>query len=109
MGFEVQVYQRTMPEGMLGVDGETRFFKKYELHINGKAFAAGMESIPEVIDEISGTFGRKYESDEVIISSPPRPQDTKLRALWPYERREFMKRAPLLSYVPGFVSGFLPN
>ena len=108
MGFEVQVYRRAMPEGMLGVDGEL-CLGKYECHMNGRAFAAGMESISEVVDEISGTFGRKCESDEVIISSPPRPQDTKLRTLLPYERREFMQRAPLLSYVPGFVSGFLPN
>jgi len=103
MGFEVQIYKRRMPEGTLDVDGEPRS-RKYELHMNGKPFAAGMESIPEVIDEISETFNRKCDSNEVTVSSQE-PEDHKLITLTSYERTEFVKRAPLLSYA----IGFLPN
>lgn len=105
MGFEVQVFKRAFPKGMLGVDGKTRFLKKYELHMNGKPFAAGMESIPETISEISGTFKYRHcESDEIVVSSPE-PQDPNLAALTAYERMDFIRRATLLS----FATGFLPN
>lgn len=105
MGFEIQVYRRKMPEGTLGIDCEP-CLGKYEVHLNGRCFAAGMETIPEVISEISATFrGRVRDSDEVIISSFT-PEDPSLRPLNGHERAEFVKRAPLLNYANGF---FLPN
>ena len=69
MGFVVQVYKRKMPEGTPGVDPAVQLLQKYELHRNGEVFAAGMETIQEVIDEISETCRNRYDSDEVTISS----------------------------------------
>jgi len=102
MGFEVQVYRRQMPEGTLGVDGEL-CLGKYECHMSGRCFAAGMESIPEVITEISETFRNRYESSDELVISSPEPLDPKLRSLVGTERKEFMKRAPMLSYAVGFL------
>lgn len=104
MGFLVQVYRRTFPEGTLNVDCE-RSWGKYEVHLNGRPFAAGMESISEVVSEISATFRKKVrDSDEVMIDSVI-SEDPSLRALNGHERAEFVERAPLLNYA----EGFLPN
>ena len=102
MGFEVQVYRRAMPEGTLGMDGEP-CSGKYECHMNGRCFAAGMESIPEMIDEISETFRNRCESSDEMTISSPEPRDPKLRSLIWTARKQFAKLAPLFSYAPCFL------
>lgn len=108
MGIKIEVFKRTFLNGTFGTDLDGPVLKtldfKYELHKDGKCFAAGMETIEEVIDEISGTFNRRCDGDEVVVSSPE-SKDERLQALNLYERHEFALKAPLLSYE----ESFLPN
>ena len=93
-------------------DPHQKLWRNYEWHIGDKIVAAGLETIGEIIDDISATFrGHDRDSDDVIrdsddvIVGSPKPTKPNLFSLTREERLDFVEQAPLL----GYENDFLPH